>query len=142
VYSLAVVTSRQDAGADQHGDDPALIDGAGAVGDVALSRCAACDAVSYPSVSRCATCQGPVQDVVIEARGSVFTYTVAHQPFCGDVSPPYVIALVELDQYPGVRIVANIVGCQPGSVHIGMAVQGQQDSAQPRTAAPQLVPAR
>lgn len=52
----------------------------------------------------------------------MFTYTVNHQPFNPAVALPYVIAIVELDEQPGLRIAANIVDCQPDSVHIGLRV--------------------
>lgn len=52
----------------------------------------------------------------------MFTYTVNHQPFNPAVTVPYVIAIVELDEQPGLRIAANIVDCQPDSVHVGLPV--------------------
>jgi len=36
---------------------------------------------------------------------------------------PYVIALVEIDEQPSVRLMTNIVECDPDDVHIGMAVE-------------------
>lgn len=36
--------------------------------------------------------------------------------------PPYVVALVELDDADGVRLLANVLGCEPGDVHIGSRV--------------------
>jgi len=53
----------------------------------------------------------------------VFTYTVIQHQFHPDVPPPYVIALVELDEQPGLRVVANITGCDPAAVHIGQRVE-------------------
>jgi uncharacterized OB-fold protein len=34
-----------------------------------------------------------------------------------------VIAIVEIEEEPGVRLTTNIVGCSPDDVHIGMPVQ-------------------
>jgi uncharacterized protein len=59
----------------------------------------------------------------VSGAGVVFTYTINHQQFHPDVPPPYVIALVELTEQPGLRLAANIVDCEPESVHIGMRVQ-------------------
>ena len=37
--------------------------------------------------------------------------------------PPYVIAIVELDEQPGLRLTTNIVNCPVEAVHIGMRVR-------------------
>ncbi len=59
----------------------------------------------------------------MSGRGTVFTYTVNHQPFNPAVPVPYVIAIVRLDEQDDLRIAANIVGCEPDSVRVGMPVQ-------------------
>jgi uncharacterized OB-fold protein len=53
----------------------------------------------------------------------VFTCTVNHHPFHPEVPPPYVIAIVELDEQADLRVVANVVGCEPDEVRIGMPVE-------------------
>jgi uncharacterized OB-fold protein len=45
-----------------------------------------------------------------------------HQ-FHPQVPPPYVIAIVELEEQADLRVVANVVGCRPADVHIGLPVQ-------------------
>ena len=52
----------------------------------------------------------------------MFTFTVNHQPFNPEVPVPYVVALVELAEQADLRIPTNVVGCDPGSVVIGMPV--------------------
>ena len=48
--------------------------------------------------------------------GVVYACTVEHK-----ASPPYVVALVELDE--GVRLLSNVVGCPPEQVAVGDRVQ-------------------
>jgi uncharacterized protein len=48
---------------------------------------------------------------------------VNHQQWNPTVPVPYVIALVEIDEQPSVRIMTNIVGCEPEDVHIGLRVK-------------------
>lgn len=55
----------------------------------------------------------------------MFTYTVNHHPYNPEIPTPYVIALIELSEQPGLRVAANIVDCEPDSVICGMAVQVQ-----------------
>ena len=37
--------------------------------------------------------------------------------------PPYAVAIVELDEQPGLRLTTNVVGCEPDQVAIGMRVR-------------------
>ena len=59
----------------------------------------------------------------MSGRGTVFTYTVNHQPFNPAVPLPYVIAIVELEEQADLRIATNIVDCEPDSVHVGLPVE-------------------
>lgn len=59
----------------------------------------------------------------VSGQGSVFTFTVNHHRYHPEVPVPYVIALVELDEQPGLRLPANIIGCAVEDVHIGMRVR-------------------
>jgi len=68
----------------------------------------------------------------VSGSGVVFTYTINHQQFHPEVAPPYSIALIELAEQPGLRIVANVVDCKPESVHTGMAVQVSLERRGPR----------
>ncbi len=55
-------------------------------------------------------------------RGIVYSFTVIHRPptpaFRSQV--PYVLALIDLPE--GVRMMSNIIGCDPNDVYIGMPV--------------------
>jgi uncharacterized OB-fold protein len=56
-------------------------------------------------------------------RGVVYSFTVVHRaptPFFRD-KVPYVVALIDLQE--GVRMMSNIVGCDPAEVKIGDHVE-------------------
>jgi uncharacterized OB-fold protein len=53
----------------------------------------------------------------------VATFTVNHQPWMPGPELPYVVAIVEIDEDPTVRLTTNIVGCAPEEVQIGMPVR-------------------
>jgi hypothetical protein len=55
----------------------------------------------------------------------VATFTINIQPWIPGFDPPYVIAMVEIEEQPGVRLTTNIVGCAPEDVYIGMPVEVQ-----------------
>ncbi len=61
--------------------------------------------------------------VEMSGKGSVYSYTVVFRPvneaFTNDV--PYIIALVQLDE--GIRMLSNLIQCQPSEVKVGMKVQ-------------------
>lgn len=76
-----------------------------------------------PPAADCPDCGGELHAHPVSGRGTVFTYTVNHQPFNPAVPVPYVVAIVELDEQPGLRLAANIVDCEPDSVHVGLRVE-------------------
>jgi len=53
----------------------------------------------------------------------VHTFTVNHHPWVPGFDPPYVVAIVELDEQTGLRLMTNIVGCAVEEVEIGMQVE-------------------
>ena len=56
-------------------------------------------------------------------KGTVYTFTVTHQNQSAGFREnlPYVMAYVELEE--GVRMLTNIVDCDPEQVRIGMPVE-------------------
>jgi uncharacterized OB-fold protein len=56
-------------------------------------------------------------------RGVVHSYTVNEQNWNPTMPPPYVIALVELVEQPNLRLMTNIVNCDPGEVAFGQPVR-------------------
>jgi hypothetical protein len=75
-------------------------------------------------------------------RGIVYSFTVIHRPpfpaFRDKV--PYVLALVELSE--GVRMMTNIVDCNPNTVEIGMAVEVTFEDVTEEVTLPQFKPAK
>jgi len=53
-------------------------------------------------------------------RGTVYSYTVCHRAPEPGFDPPYVLAIVDLEE--GWSMLSNVVGCDPGDVRTGMAV--------------------
>jgi uncharacterized OB-fold protein len=59
----------------------------------------------------------------VSGRATVASFTVNHQVWEPGLDVPYVLALVELEEQPDVRLVTNIVQCSPDDVWIGMPVR-------------------
>jgi uncharacterized OB-fold protein len=58
----------------------------------------------------------------VSGAGRVWAYTINRYQWAPDMPPPYVIAEVELDDQPGLRLLTNIVGVAPEAVHTDMLV--------------------
>jgi uncharacterized OB-fold protein len=71
----------------------------------------------------CIRCRHAVSWVDAAGTGSVYSFTVIRQnflkPFRDEL--PYVVALVDLDE--GVRLMTNVVDCEPDDVTVGAPVR-------------------
>jgi uncharacterized OB-fold protein len=65
-----------------------------------------------------------VQWVRLSGKGRVYTFTVTHQHGGEGFREhlPFVLAYVELEGTDGVKMLTNIVDCDPQAVTIGMPV--------------------
>ena len=90
-----------------------------------LLRCKRCGAWYWPP----AYCRGHENEpfaanmewTEASGRGKVFVHNIVHWNFHPAYQPPYVYALVELEEGP--LFGSNVVGCDPGEVRIGMPVE-------------------
>jgi uncharacterized OB-fold protein len=95
----------------------------GADGQLRIYRCRSCGYYQHPPSPVCSRCYGrDVGAEPVSGRGVVYSYTINEQPWLPALPPPYVVALVELDEQDGLRVVSNIVDCDIGAVRIGLAV--------------------
>lgn len=95
----------------------------GADGGLRILRCSSCAYFIHPPTSYCPQCGGrePLPHRV-SGRATVQSFTVNHQQW--DDSPdPYVVAIVELVEQPGLRLMTNLVGAAPEDMRIGMVVR-------------------
>jgi len=109
---------------------PALTDAnrafwtSGASGKWQFPRCTTCRRFIHPGQPRCTTC---LTDTLVPepvlGRGTVFTFTINRYAWLPGWETPYVAAIVELDDQPGLRVTSNLVGCDPEQVRIGDRVQ-------------------
>ncbi len=93
-------------------------------GRLRMLRCADCGFVTHPLGPVCRRCGSTsIAPDELSGRGVVYTFTVNQQPWSERLAEPYVIAIVELDDQPGLRILSNIVDCDADAVSIGMPVE-------------------
>jgi uncharacterized protein len=53
----------------------------------------------------------------------VYSCTVNHHPWFPGWNGPYVVAIVQLDEQEDLRLLTNVVGCEPEAVVIGARVR-------------------
>jgi uncharacterized OB-fold protein len=96
----------------------------GARGELVMLRCRDCRFWIHPAHDSCPRCGGTaLEPEATSGLGTVFTFTVNRHPFHPVVPVPYVIAIVELGDQPGLRFTTNVVHCDPESVRIGLPVR-------------------
>ncbi|MDO8389458.1 MAG: OB-fold domain-containing protein [Actinomycetota bacterium] len=90
-----------------------------ATGQIAICRCTACRSWTHPPLERCRHCGGPLAYEPISGDGIINAFIVMHRasvPGQGDA--PHAIALIDLDDAPGIRLTGRITG-DPNDVRVG-----------------------
>lgn len=93
-------------------------------GELLIYRCARCRSYVHPPVPFCPNCEShEVAPEPTSGRGRVVTFTINHKAWVPGLQVPYVLALVALEEQDDVRLVCNVIGCEPEAVIFGMAVE-------------------
>jgi 3-oxo-4,17-pregnadiene-20-carboxyl-CoA hydratase alpha subunit len=87
-----------------------------------IQRCKRCGTLRHPPRPMCSECRSYEWDVVdASGRGTVYSYVVNHYPQVPAFDYPLAVGLIELEE--GTRLVANVIGIDPGDIRIGMPVE-------------------
>lgn len=79
-------------------------------GELRIQRCQDCEGAYFPPRPFCPRCSS--RNVAVEVasgRATLYSYVIHHREMPG-FTPPYAIAVVELEEGP--RMMTNIVGCE------------------------------
>jgi acetyl-CoA acetyltransferase/uncharacterized OB-fold protein len=96
---------------------------AGRDGVLRVQRSIPCGALLFPPTPVCPYCDSTEIDVVeVSGRGTVVGCTVNVHQWLPAMTPPYVIAIVALEEDDRVRLTTNVVGCTADAVHPGLRV--------------------
>ncbi len=108
---------------------------------MSILRCQACKNWIHPPLVACPECQSTdLKFEPIAGTGTVYTYTISFVAFGVGIKTPYVLALVDLDEQPSLRIVTNIVNSELGDVTFGMKVRVVYYDANPEVTLPFFEP--
>jgi uncharacterized protein len=105
-----------------------------------IQRCASCGKLRHPPGPMCPQCRSYEWDTIeASGRGTIYSYVVNHYPQVPAFDYPLTIGLIELEE--GTRLVANIVGVDPGDIRIGMPVEVEWVDHDPDLSLPAFRPA-
>lgn len=107
-----------------------------------MQKCAECGHIAFPPGHFCRRCRSAQFNwVEVSGRGTVYTFAVMRDTLISGLEPPYVVAQIELDDQPGLRMIANVLDCPAEAVHIGMPVQVTFQDVTDDITLPQFKPA-
>jgi uncharacterized OB-fold protein/acyl dehydratase len=91
-------------------------------GSLLIQKCSSCGKLRHPPRPMCGACQSSDwESIRASGKGTVHSYTILHHPPIPGYDLPIPIGLIDLEE--GTRIVANIKGCEPDDIHVGMKVE-------------------
>lgn len=111
--------------------------------ELRLQRCSRCGTYIHFPAPRCYACLSTeITWEAVSGNGTVYTFTVVHHAISPEFKErvPYVVAWIELEVQPGLRILSNVVGCEPEDVKIGMPVRVTFAERSPGFLVPVFVP--
>ncbi len=104
-----------------------------------VQRCSDCSCLRLPPAPVCPHCRSAEADwKEVSGRGALYTYTVVHRSVAADQELPFVIAVVELEDAEGVRLISNLVDTSPEELKIGMALEVVWEDMSPDLAIPRF----
>jgi uncharacterized protein len=111
-------------------------------GELRLQRCDACANVYFPPRPFCPACASRKVSVFkVSGKAKLYSYVIHHRPVPG-FTPPYAIAVVELDEGP--RMMSNIVDCPqtPEALELDMRLEVAFEKLDDNITLPLFRPAR
>ncbi|HEY8450436.1 MAG TPA: Zn-ribbon domain-containing OB-fold protein [Bacillota bacterium] len=110
-------------------------------GRLLVQRCNACGHRQFYPRRICTRCLSEdLGWIEASGRGTIYTFTVTHRAAGPAFEPlvPYVCAIIELEE--GVRMLSNIIDCDPAQLRIGQRVQVDFLQLSPEIALPVFRP--
>lgn len=108
-----------------------------------IQKCRDCGDLRFHPRALCPSClSSKTEWVHCSGRGKVYTFTVTNQNAAAGFrdSLPYLLAWVELDE--GLKLLTNIVDCQPTQLKIDLPVEAVFEDVTPEVALLKFRPAK
>lgn len=96
----------------------------GGDGQLRFLHCPHCEVFVHPPAPLCPHCLGAqLQPRTVIGQGRIEALTVNNQAWTPGQAVPEAIAIISLDDQPGLQMTSNIVGCDPQDAYIGQRVK-------------------
>ncbi len=106
-------------------------------GKLPIQRCKSCKTLRHPPRPMCGECQSTEWDSIeSKLEGEILSFTQMHYPKFPGYLYPLICAVIKLSE--GTNLVANLVGCEPEAIKIGMKVKGKVEQVDAKTWLPQF----
>jgi uncharacterized OB-fold protein len=112
-------------------------------GELRLQRCDACANVYFPPRPFCPSCASRKVSVFkASGKGKLYSYVINHRPAAPGFTPPYAIAVVELDEGP--RMMSNVIDCPqtPEALELDMKLEVAFEKLDDKITLPMFRPAK
>ena len=91
---------------------------------LAIRRCLDCRTYLHFPSPVCSQCGSRRHEwATVSGRGTIYTYIVVGHATTAGFVPPYAVAWIELEEQTGLRVLSDIVECEPDAVAVGMPVE-------------------
>jgi acetyl-CoA acetyltransferase/uncharacterized OB-fold protein len=96
----------------------------GADGVLRFQRCDSCARLRFPVAPICPYCLSTETSLArVSGDATVVASTINFQQWTPSMVPPYVVAVVAIDDDPEIRLTTNVIGVEPERVHLGLRVR-------------------
>lgn len=93
-------------------------------GTLRFQRCSSCGELRHPPTGVCPYCHSTEwAPAEVSGKAVVAGFTINEHTWIPTFPPPYVVAIVAIEEDDRVRLTTNIVNCDGADVHVGMKVQ-------------------
>lgn len=103
----------------------------GEKGHLLIQQCAHCTYYIHPPTGFCPQCESrKTRFQAVSGLGFVESFTINHRRWMPGLPDRYVVALVRIAEQDDVRLVTNIVDCDPEAVRFDMPVRVRFEQAE------------
>lgn len=98
--------------------------------EVVIQECSECGVLRHPPQAPCIECGSEKSGWrTTSGRGTLYSYVIVHRATLSQWrdSGPYNVALIELEDAPGIRLHGNVVGIENEDLHVGMQLEATFD---------------
>jgi uncharacterized OB-fold protein len=96
----------------------------GADGRLRMQRCGQCTQFQHPPNPVCFRCLSRTLTFeTVSGVGTVYSFTINHQPWLPELRDPFAVIMVELDEQQDLRFLSRLVDIPVDDVHVGMRVR-------------------